>query len=75
MQTKTRSVLTSRSVVLACLALAAGYFLVMRHWEHIVEFLPYAILLACPLMHLFGGHGAHAGHADHADHAHAATEE
>jgi hypothetical protein len=30
--------------------------------------LPYLILLACPLMHLFmhRGHGHHAGHGEHA---------
>ena len=53
---------SSRGLALGCLALAAGYFLVMRHWQHVVEFLPYVILLVCPLMHVFGGHGGHKGH-------------
>ncbi len=41
----------------------AGYFLVTEHWAHVVGFLPYLLLLACPLMHMFmhGGHG-HGGH-------------
>jgi hypothetical protein len=44
-----------------------AYFLITEHWAHIVPFLPWLILAACPLMHLFmhGGHG-HGGH-DHCD--------
>jgi hypothetical protein len=36
-----------------------AYFLITEHWAHIVPFLPWLILAACPLMHLFmhGGHG------------------
>lgn len=33
--------------------------LLARHWVHAVGFLPFAFLLACPLMHLFHGHGGH----------------
>jgi hypothetical protein len=40
---------------------AAGYFLFTEHRAHIVPFLPYLIILACPLMHLFH-HGSHGGH-------------
>ncbi len=38
-----------------------GFFLFMEHRAHIVPFLPYLIILACPLMHMFhhGGHGDH----------------
>lgn len=47
----------------------AGYFLVTEHWAHILGILPYVLLLACPLMHLFmhHGHGSH-GHASHNQH-------
>lgn len=42
-----------------------GYFLVMEHRAHLVAWLPYLILLLCPLMHLFmhhgHGHGSHQG--------------
>ena len=38
-------------------------FLLREHWGHILGFLPYVILLACPLMHLFHHHGGH--HAGH----------
>jgi hypothetical protein len=40
--------------------------LVIDHWAHALGVLPYLILLACPLMHLFmhGKHRHGAGH-DH----------
>ena len=49
-------------VLLGFLAIG-GYFLVTEHWAHIVPFLPWLLLLACPLMHVFmhGGHGGHGG--------------
>jgi hypothetical protein len=28
----------------------------------VVQFLPLALLLACPLLHMFHGHGRHRGH-------------
>ena len=42
-----------------CLALAAvGVHLLATHTGHVVSALPYLLLLACPLMHVFGhGHG------------------
>jgi len=40
-------------------------FLVLEHRAHLFGALPFLLLLACPLMHLFmhHGHGGHAGHA------------
>jgi len=46
------------------LALAfLGLYLFATHTGHVLAALPYLILLACPLMHLFmhGGHGHHHG--------------
>ncbi|WP_445504383.1 DUF2933 domain-containing protein [Microvirga sp. G4-2] len=46
------------------LALAAlGVYLFVNHTGHVISALPYLLLLACPLMHLFmhGGHGHHHG--------------
>ncbi|WP_250657152.1 DUF2933 domain-containing protein [Alkalimarinus coralli] len=43
---------------------AVSYFLLMEHRQHLVDFLPFLILLLCPLMHLFM-HGGH-GHGKHA---------
>jgi hypothetical protein len=42
----------SRKFALGCLAAAAIYFLVMEHWRHLLEVLPYLVFLLCPLMHL-----------------------
>ena len=41
--------------------------LLTKHWVHALGFLPYAFLLACPLMHLFHGHGGqHRRHGEDA---------
>lgn len=45
----------------------ATFFLVTEHWAHIIPFLPWLLLLACPLLHLFM-HGGHGGHGDHSNH-------
>lgn len=39
----------------------AAFFLLSEHRAHVFGFLPYLLVLACPLMHLFhhGGHGGH----------------
>ncbi len=50
--------------VLIGFLLIIGYFLITEHRAHVVPFLPYALLLACPLMHMFHGHGNHGGHDD-----------
>ena len=49
------------------LAGVAGWFLWAEHRAHLLGALPYLIILACPLMHLFmhRGHrqgGQHSGH-------------
>lgn len=38
--------------------LIIAYFLWMEHRAHVIEFLPFILLAACPLMHIFmhGGH-------------------
>jgi hypothetical protein len=40
-------------------ALIGGYFLLTEHRAHVLGALPYLLLLACPLMHLFHKHGEH----------------
>jgi hypothetical protein len=47
-----------------------AYFLITEHWAHVVPYLPWLILLACPFMHLFmhGGHGHGSGHDSHDEH-------
>ena len=50
----------TRGPMLLVYALAA-VFLVYWHWQHVLDALPFLVVLACPLMHLFmhHGHGAH----------------
>lgn len=43
---------------------AAVAWLFYGHGEHLLKLSPFLILLACPLMHVFG-HGGHGGHSDH----------
>ena len=45
-------------------ALVAGYFLLTEHRAHLIQALPWVLVLACPLMHFFhhGGHGS--GHSE-----------
>ncbi|MCK6432767.1 MAG: DUF2933 domain-containing protein [Aquabacterium sp.] len=43
------------------LAAVAGWFLWTEHRAHLLGFLPYLFLLACPLMHLFMHRGHHHG--------------
>ena len=54
-----------RWVFAGFLAIAA-YLLIAEHRAHLTQALPWLILLACPLMHLFmhRGHGSHGGSAD-----------
>lgn len=71
---KLREVFGSPLGLTACLALAAlGVFLLWTHTGHVLSALPYVLLLACPLLHLFGhGHGRR--HAHVSDRAQAAPE-
>ena len=57
---------TSRTglILIGFLAIG-GFFLVTEHGAHVFGALPWLLLLACPLMHLFMHHG-HGGHGDHA---------
>lgn len=49
-------------------ALVLAFAILREHWGHVLGALPYLLLAACPLLHLFHGHGGHGGHAQH-DHA------
>ena len=53
--------------ILVGFLLIAGYFLVTEHRAHLggaLYYLPFLLLLACPLMHVFMHHG-HGGRAKH----------
>ncbi len=45
-------------------ALIGVFFLLREHWGHVAGYWPYLLLLACPLMHVFHGHGSHGHHHD-----------
>ena len=66
-QTNSQKIIWKNPLVIACL-LAVGYWLFTYHSQHLLGWLPYLILLLCPLMHIFmhGGHG-HGGHGGSED--------
>jgi len=43
------------------LALVVAFFVLREHRAHALGLLPYLLLLACPLLHLFRGAHKHAG--------------
>ena len=56
-------------VLIAFLAIA-GFYLVAEHRAHTFAVLPFLLLPACLLMHVFmhGSHGGHRGHGGHGGH-------
>jgi hypothetical protein len=60
-----------RFTLVATVALAGVAWLLTRHTDHVVRYLPLLILLGCPLMHVFGhghGHGHGRGQGHHGSH-------
>lgn len=56
--------LTSKGLAALGLIGAVTYFLLVEHYQHVWQFIPYLIFLACPLLHVFMHHG-HGGHDHH----------
>lgn len=52
---------TRSGLILCGFLLIAGFYLLTEHTAHVFGVLPYLLLLACPLMHLF----MHHGHREH----------
>ncbi len=50
---------TRYAVGLLVIGAVAAYFLLTEHLAHVVGALPFLLLLACPLMHVFMHHGHH----------------
>jgi hypothetical protein len=48
-------------IILPGFLAVAGFYLMTKHTAHFFGVLPFLIVLACPLMHLFMHHG-HGGH-------------
>lgn len=72
-----RSGSTTERLVFFVFAMIALYFLLTQHRAHLISALPYLLLAACPLMHVFhhhGGHGHHHGNKDDAEAPPLATE-
>ncbi|MBX4940742.1 DUF2933 domain-containing protein [Rhizobium binae] len=58
----------SRTVFIAFAAIALA-LIAFEHRVHVLGILPWLLILACPLMHLFMHHGhAHGGHGGHSGH-------
>ena len=53
------------AIGLLVLGAIAAYFLLREHRVHVLGALPYLLLLACPLMHLFMHHGHGHHHGNH----------
>ena len=55
------------AIGLIVIGAVAAYFLLTEHLAHVLGALPFLLLLACPLMHIFmhhdhGAHGDRGGH-------------
>lgn len=59
---------TRSGLVLCGFLLIAGFYLLTEHTAHVFGALPFLLLLACPLMHLFMHHG-------HGNHGHLAGQD
>lgn len=64
--------LRAKWVFIAFVVIAA-YFLITEHRAHLsgyLNYLPFLLLLACPLLHVFmhGGHGSHGRDDSHRGH-------
>lgn len=51
------------NIVLIAFLAIAGFYLIAEHRAHVFGILPFLLLLACPLLHMFM-HRGHGGHGD-----------
>ena len=58
-----RSSWSRANIVLIAFLAIAGFYLITEHRAHFFGYLPFLLLLACPLLHMFmhRGHGGHGG--------------
>lgn len=49
------------NIVLFALLAIAAFYLIAEHRAHLLGWLPWLLILACPLLHVFM-HGKHGGH-------------
>ena len=57
-------VITRMKQVFVVFVIIGGFFIVAEHRAHVLPYLPWLLLAACPLMHVFMHHG-HGGHQHH----------
>ena len=70
----TSSFWRSRSgIVLLGFLIVIGFFLITEHTAHVLGALPFLLVAACPVMHLFMHHGHHAD-TDHQKNSSSPTE-
>lgn len=57
---------TRTGITVMGFALVGAFYVLREHWGHALGALPYLLILACPLMHLFmhRGHHHHGGDAN-----------
>jgi NADH:ubiquinone oxidoreductase subunit B-like Fe-S oxidoreductase len=56
------------TIAMLMVVLIVAFYLLREHWGHVSGLWPYLLLMACPLMHMFHGHGGHGDHARHESH-------
>lgn len=59
-----------RRIALLMTLTVVGLYLGTVHSAHVVGLLPYALILLCPLLHLFMMRGHHGQHGSEASHDH-----
>jgi hypothetical protein len=54
-----RNIWSRPNIVLIAFLAIAGFYLIAEHRAHVFGYLPFLLLLACPLLHMFmhRGHG------------------
>ena len=64
-QSSSRRGFPLKTLAIAAFAAALVFLFFGEHRVHLLGWLPFLLLLACPLLHLtmHGGHGGHGGHA------------
>ena len=64
-QSNSRNLL--RGLTIAAFGAGLAYLFFGEHRVHLLGYLPFLFLLACPLLHMtmHGGHGGHGGHGSH----------
>jgi hypothetical protein len=61
--------LSGKGLTVIALIALAGYFLLIKHGQHLAAWLPLLVVLLCPLF-MHRGHGHDGGRNEHKDHTH-----